>query len=369
MKNRIRLLLLSLLCFSGLGTFFFWKSKKIETTPLTSIPAGTFGETVLNTLDIPSPSKNNMVFIPGGVFYMGTLAANESLCSVKGITNDAVPIHPVYVDAFWMDTHEVTNAEFARFVEATGYVTIAERRLDEKEFPDLSEEERKPGSVVFMPPSKPISLDSYMQWWAFVYGANWKHPLGPNSSIEGKEMEPVVHIAWEDAQAYARWAGKRLPTEAEWEFAARAGISGSLYSWGNDFNPKGTFAANTFQGSFPNEDNGADGFIGIAPIQQYPANAFGLYDLTGNVWEWCSDWYHSGYYATLSLTEVNKNPIGPPSSFDPAEPGVAKKVHRGGSFLCTEQYCSRYILGTRGKGDWKTGTNHLGFRCVQDYIR
>jgi formylglycine-generating enzyme required for sulfatase activity len=310
---------------------------------------------------------DGMVFIPGGTFSMGTSASNESLCSKKGITSDCMPIHRVYVDPFFMDKHEVTNAEFAAFVKATGYVTIAEQTPSIEEFPDATPDQLKPGSVVFIPPQQQVSLDSYYQWWSFVFGANWKHPTGPHSTIKGKESDPVVHIAWEDAMAYAKWAGKRLPTEAEWEFAARGGLTGNTFSWGSEFTPQQKYYANTFQGVFPHNDKALDGFKGIAPVMQYPHNGYGLYDMTGNVWEWCADWYHADYYAMNTNESSIKNPKGPDVSYDPDEPNVLKKVHRGGSFLCTEQYCSRYIMGTRGKGDWRTGTNHLGFRCVKDF--
>ena len=206
-----------------------------------------------------------------------------------------------------------------------------------------------------------------MQWWSYVKGANWQHPLGPGSNLQGKENYPVVHIAWEDAMAYAKWAGKRLPTEAEWEFAARAGKAGELYTWGNQFRPDGRWMANIFEGKFPNNDIGSDGFKGIAPVKQFPANTYGLYDIAGNVWEWCSDWYRPDYYQTLAKQGgVIKNPKGPQDSYDPEEPHAKKKVQRGGSFLCTDEYCTRYMVGTRGKGEWRSGSNHIGFRCVKD---
>jgi formylglycine-generating enzyme required for sulfatase activity len=220
--------------------------------------------------------------------------------------------------------------------------------------------------VVFTPPAKATSLNDYFQWWEFRSGADWRHPLGSGSSIKGKENFPVVHIAWEDAVAYANWAGKRLPTEAEWEFAARGGLAGQKYPWGNEFTPGDTFMANIFQGTFPVNDLAKDGHRGLAPVKQYRPNGYGLYDMSGNVWEWCSDWYRADYYVTLPVNQVVDNPKGPADSNDPAEPMIKKKVHRGGSFLCSDQYCSRYIVGTRGKGDWLTGTNHLGFRCVKD---
>ncbi|ESU26373.1 hypothetical protein FLJC2902T_28590 [Flavobacterium limnosediminis JC2902] len=265
-----------------------------------------------------------------------------------------------------MDETEVTNAQFEAFTKATGYKTIAETTPTKEEFPDALPEMLVAGSVVFTPPASAVKLDNYFQWWNYVKGANWRHPEGPNSSIKGRENYPVVHIAWEDAVAYAAWAGKRLPTEAEWEFAARGGLSAQKFAWGNTFIPNGKHMTNTFQGQFPIEDKGEDGFKGMAPVKQFPKNGYGLYDISGNVWEWCSDWYRNDYFETMSGKETVKNPQGPKESHDPAEPGVQKKVHKGGSYLCTDQYCSRYVMGTRGKGDWRTGTNHVGFRCVKD---
>jgi formylglycine-generating enzyme required for sulfatase activity len=205
-----------------------------------------------------------------------------------------------------------------------------------------------------------------MQWWSYVEGANWKHPLGPSSTVKGKENYPVVQVAYEDALAYAKWAGKRLPTEAEWEFAARGGAAGKPFVWGDQFRPNGKWMANTHQGHFPDQDSGSDGYVGIAPVAKFPPNPYGLYDMAGNVWQWTSDWYRPDYYKQLAVRGVARNPQGPDSAFDPSEPGSPKKVHRGGSFLCTDQYCSRYIVGTRGKGEVSTGTNHLGFRCVKN---
>jgi formylglycine-generating enzyme len=198
-----------------------------------------------------------------------------------------------------------------------------------------------------------------------VKGANWRHPSGPNSNIQGKDSYPVVQIAYPDALAYAQWAGKRLPTEAEWEFAARGGQAGRPFVWGDDFRPKGKWMANTFQGQFPYRNTAQDGFVGTSPVTNYPPNPYGLYDMAGNVWQWTSDWYRPDYYKQLASTEdVARNPQGPATPFDPTEPTEPKKVQRGGSYLCTDQYCSRYIVGTRGKGEVSTGTNHLGFRCV-----
>ncbi|MGA2859602.1 MAG: formylglycine-generating enzyme family protein [Candidatus Sulfotelmatobacter sp.] len=299
-------------------------------------------------------APDGMVWIPGGRFWMGT-----------NHMEDAQPVHQVEVKGFWMDRTDVTNEEFARFVQATGYVTIAERPLDPKEFPNLAPDELSPGSVVFTPPAGPVPLDHPLAWWRSVRGTNWRHPNGPNGDLRGKEKYPVVQIAWSDALAYAKWACKRLPTEAEWEFAARGGRDRQTYPWGNELNPNGKWMANTFQGHFPYKNSAEDGYAGVAPVASFPPNDFGLYDMSGNVWQWVSDWYRPDYYAQLGHEEIAINPQGPPDSFDPQEPGVAKRVQKGGSFLCTDQYCSRYMPGARGKGDPDTGTNHLGFRCVR----
>jgi formylglycine-generating enzyme required for sulfatase activity len=306
-----------------------------------------------------------MVWIPGGEFSMGANDPPGMDDVGMKATEDARPIHRVHVDGFFMDTTVVTNAQFAEFVQATGYVTVAERKPRAEDFPGAPPENLVAGSVVFSPPSQPVPLDNHFRWWTYVRGAHWRHPLGPSSDIIGKDTYPVVHIAYEDAEAYARWAGKRLPTEAEWEFAARGGRSGEPFVWGSEFRPHGTWMGNTHQGHFPVTDTGEDGFTGIAAVAQYPPNQYGLYDMAGNVWQWTSDWYRPEYYATLAQVGVARNPRGPETSFDPSEPGEKKKVHRGGSFLCTDQYCSRYIVGTRGKGEPNTGTNHLGFRLVK----
>ena len=242
-------------------------------------------------------------------------------------TTDSRPVHRVSVDGFWMDATEVTNEQFARFVKGTGYVTLAEQIPRPEDFPGAPAATLVPGSVVFSPPAHAVSLSDPYQWWADVNGANWRHPLGPGSSIEGKERFPVVHVAYVDALAYAKWAGKRLPTEAEWEFAARGGLAGQLFPWGDDFNKDGRWMANSHQGHFPDHDSGADAFTGIAPVAQFPPNGYGLYDVAGNVWEWVSDWYRPDYYARLVSTgTVARNPQGPADSFDPSEPGVSKRV-------------------------------------------
>ena len=280
-------------------------------------------------------------------------------------TFDSRPIHRVRVDGFWMDATEVTNAQFAKFIAATNYVTLAERKPRPEDFPGAPAENLVAGAVVFTPPAKPVPLDNHFQWWSYVPRADWRHPEGPSSNVEGRDQYPVVQVAYDDVIAYAKWAGKRLPTEAEWEFAARGGLSGKLYPWGNDFMPANRAMANSYQGHFPNDDDGGDGFRGIAPVGKFAPNGYGLYDVAGNVWEWVSDWYRPDYYGELASAGVARNPQGPASSFDPSEPGVKKRVHRGGSFLCTDQYCSRYMVGTRGKGESDTGTNHVGFRLVK----
>lgn len=325
-----------------------------------------FEPTLENKTPAPGPAPAGMVWIPGGEFSMGCADPTTDLCGGTETMFDARPIHRTYVDGFWMDDHEVTNAEYAAFVEATGYVTIAEQTPKAEDFPGAPPENLVAGAVVFTPTPEPVPLDNHFQWWRYEHGANWRHPDGPQSSIEGRDNYPVIHIAYEDAVAYAQWAGKRLPTEAEWEFAARGGKTGNMYSWGMEFKPDGKHRANTFQGVFPVTDAAEDGFAGIAPIKQFPPNPYGLYDVTGNVWEWCSDWYRYDYFETLAKSgKVARNPQGPEIPFDPAEPSERKRIHRGGSFLCVDQYCSRYIVGSRGKGEHSTGTNHVGFRCVK----
>lgn len=297
---------------------------------------------------------------------MGSRETGSGMCGGMGSTPDAQPIHRVYVDGFWMDSTDVTNDQFAKFVAATGYVTVAETAPSQSEFPGVPPEKLVPGSLVFSPPSHPVTLDDSTQWWRYVPGANWRHPSGPKSDLAGEGNYPVVHVAYPDAVAYAKWAGKRLPTEAEWEFAARGGAAGKSYAWGDEFKPGGKFMANTWQGLFPARNSGADGFTGIAPVRSFPPNPYGLYEITGNVWQWCSDWYRADYYSRLAQQGgIVRNPQGPATSLDPDEPGAQKRVQRGGSFLCTDQYCGRYRLGTRGKGEVNTGSNHVGFRCVE----
>jgi formylglycine-generating enzyme len=335
-----------------------------------SDPIGKFEPTVPNSVAAPSRNPLEMVWIPGGEFSMGAQDPPDTNDEVgMNATRDSRPIHRVYVDGFWMDKTDVTNREFAAFVKATGYVTVAERTPKAEDFPDAPPENLVAGSVVFHPPDHPVPLNDHYQWWTYVDGANWRHPEGPQSSLKGREDFPVVQVAYEDAVAFSKWAGKRLPTEAEWEFAARGGLSGKPFVWGDQFRPDGKWMANTYQGHFPVRDSGDDGHIGISQVGSFPPNGYGLYDMAGNVWQWVSDWYRPDYYQQLAATRtVARNPLGPKSSFDPVEPDQPKRVMRGGSFLCTDQYCSRYMVGTRGKGDASTGTNHLGFRCVKDAV-
>ena len=291
-----------------------------------------------------------MVWVPGGRFTMGTEDSP-----------DARPAREVEVDGFWIDRDEVTNADFERFVGATGYRTVAERPPDPTQYPGADPAMLVPGSIVFSPPPGAADLAQPLSWWRYVPGADWRHPEGPGTTIAGRRDHPVVHICWDDAVAYARWAGKRLPTEAEWEYAARGGLDGARYVWGDEPRPGGRWPANIFQGPFPGGNTAADGFAATAPVGSFPPNGFGLRDMAGNVWEWCSDWYRPDAHASAT----GRNPAGPPSSHDPDEPGVAKRVQRGGSFLCSDEYCTRYLAGARGKGEPGSAASHTGFRCAR----
>jgi formylglycine-generating enzyme required for sulfatase activity len=362
----------TLVAMAGLSLTAMYLSAQPTTTQ--AVPAGIhalagrFGPTIPNQTPAPGPAPEGMAWIPGGEFSMGCEVPNDGICSVATMNavNDSQPIHRVYVDGFWMDTNAVTNEKFARFVLATGYVTIAEIAPTKEQFPTAPPENLVAGSTVFTPPTEAVPLNDYFQWWRYVAGANWRHPTGPGSDLKGKENYPVVQVAYADAEAYANWAGKRLPTEAEWEFAARGGLSGKTYAWGDELKPGGKWMANIYTGQFPLKDTGEDGFAGIAPVAQFPPNGYGLYDMAGNVWQWCSDWYRPDYYARLKLAgvDVARNPQGPNASYSPSD-SRPERAQRGGSFLCTDQYCTRYMMGTRGKGDVDTGSNHLGFRCVQ----
>ena len=313
--------------------------------------------TLQNSLDCSATSiiasdSVHMVLIKGSKFYLGS-----------DYFEDAKPKHEVEVSSFYMDEHEVTNSQFAVFVAETNYITVAERPLDQKDFPGVDPNILVAGSAVFVGDVDVNNLENPTAWWSYINGACWKHPEGPQSNINGRENHPVVHIAYEDAHAYATWVGKRLPTEAEWELAAKGGthINEEFY-WGNELKKNGEWMANTFQGSFPKMNAQLDGFKGTAPVKSFPPNAIGLYDMVGNVWEWCSDYYRSGYDSNASKI----NPKGPIDSHDPLEPNLVKKVQRGGSFLCVDNYCQRYKAGGRGKGEINSPTNNVGFRCVKD---
>lgn len=309
-------------------------------------------DTTLHIVEGSGIDKVNMIKVAGGYFLMGS---DEFA--------DAKPVHEVKIDDFLIDEHEVTNGQFETFIQATGYITVAERPLDPKEFPGVDPAMLKPGSAIFSPPKEVQGLTNHLQWWSYVVGASWRHPDGPNSSIKDKENYPVVHIAYQDAEAYAKWAGKRLPTEAEWEFAARARTSNPMtYYWGNELLDNDRYLANIFQGQFPVLNTKLDGYVGTSPVKAFPANSIGLYDMEGNVWEWCADYYRPDYYAKSS----SDNPKGPADAYDPDEPGAVKRVQRGGSFLCNDQYCERYKAGSRGKGEVNSPTNNVGFRCVKD---
>lgn len=310
----------------------------------------------INSTTPPVTAPDGMVWIPGGTFWMGC-----DDCEMP----DTQPVHLVSVDAFWMDRTPVTNAQFAQFVKATGYLTIAERKPDPKDYPGVDPSKLVAGSAVFNAPAKDVALDDITQWWEYVPGASWKHPEGPGTKIEGRDEHPVVHIAWDDAIAYAKWAGKRLPTEAEFEFAARGGLDRNRYAWGDDLKPGGAWAANIWQGRFPSNNFAEDGYERTSPVTAFPANGFGLYDVGGNVWQWCADWYRPDYFATLAANGVARNPQGPPDSYDPNEPGARKRVQKGGSFLCSDRYCSRYLVGSRGRGSVDSGGSNTGFRCVK----
>ncbi len=370
--NKRLLLLSGLAVCAFLVTFGVVKLvHQMEASTAPQKTAITNSDPIFDPLGSPQPpgeSPEGMVWIRGGEFTMGCDDPRSAPNGGPDAMRDARPLHRVYVDGFWMDRTEVTNEQYAKFVNTTGYVTIAERTPTKEEFPTAPTENLVAGSTVFTATEGPTPLNSHLRWWRYVKGANWRHPLGPDSNITGKEKFPVVHIAYDDAVAYCEWAKKRLPTEAEWEFAARGGLEGKRYTWGDELKPNGKWMANIFQGKFPvkNGDTGEDGFVGIAPVGQFPANGYGLHDMAGNVWEWCSDWYRPDYYEFLAATyKVARNPKGPDTPYDPAEPTERKRVHRGGSFLCTDQYCTRYMVGSRGKGEINTASNHVGFRCIQ----
>lgn len=308
-----------------------------------------------------APRFHGMVFLPSGTFTMGALDSAP----------DEFPPHEVELDGFWIDTHEVTNSQFAEFVKATGYVTTAEQPPELRSLqPGVNREEIKilpelnqPGSICSYQLDSRNDIDpekGAYSWWQYVPGANWRHPEGPESSVDDRMNHPVVHVSWLDAVAYCKWAGKDLPTEAQWEYAARGGLKDQSYPWGSQRNPGGQWLHNVWQGEFPISNSGDDGFLHTAPAGSFPPNNFGLFDVSGNVWEWCKDYYQPEYYSASSRS----NPPGPGTSFDPMDPSVIKRVQRGGSFMCSEQYCIGYRTTARMKGEEDTGAFHTGFRCV-----
>ena len=339
-------LILAGIAVFGLAVYALRSGRSAEATPRPSGPAPT-----------------EMVWIPGGEFTMGSdadLARPEEK-----------PAHRVRVGGFWMDEHEVTNAQFRKFVEATGYRTTAERvptvedilKNVEPGTPPPRKEDLVAGSLVFHPTKTPVDTRDYSQWWSWTPGACWKNPEGPGSTIEGRDLHPVVHVSWDDATAYAKWAGKRLPTEAEWEFAARGGLVDKTYVWGDEPLSKTKPQANIWQGEFPSHNTCADGFERTAPVKSFAPNGYGLFDMSGNVWEWCSDWFDEKLYAKRSSGSLLIDPAGPDVAPGPAY--TARRSQRGGSFLCCDEYCSRYRPSARHGGAPDTGMSHVGFRCVQ----
>ncbi len=321
-------------------------------------------------LNIPPPEMEpptGMVWIPGGTFVQGAVASDRMAMAHES------PAHKVSLDGFFMDRHEVTNAQFARFVEETGYVTVAERAIDWEEMreqlppgtPKPHDSILRPGCLVFRKAETSVpNLYDYSQWWEWKVGASWKRPNGPGSTIEGKENHPVVHVSFEDALAYCQWAGRTLPTEAQWEYAARGGREGVPFAWGDDIGKLGTHA-NTWEGEFPVENSMEDGFERLAPVMSYPKNAFGLYDMAGNVWEWTSDWYDTEYYGELAFKgQTVHNPKGSDRPYNTSNPYAREKVIKGGSFLCSASYCASYRISARMATSPDSGMEHLGFRTV-----
>ena len=295
--------------------------------------------------------RGSMTWIPGGNFLMGS----------NSFYREERPVRPASVDGFWIDTHPVTNAEFRKFVEATGYVTYSERPPNPAMYPDADPDLLVPGSLVFRKPDRPVNLRNNLAWWEYKPGADWRHPQGPESSLHGRDDHPVVHVAYEDALAYAAWAGKDLPTEAEWEFAARGGLEGKAYPWGDASNPDGRFMANTWQGHFPYENSADDGYEGTSPVDAFPANGYGLFDMVGNVWEWTSSPFLS------AQDQHGAAPNQPQQSCCHTSAGddrCVRRVVKGGSHLCAPNYCLRYRPSARQGETVDSSTCHIGFRCV-----
>ncbi len=329
----------------------------------TTMPAG-LATARAATADAASPLViEGMIWLPGGEYTMGTDAPD--------VYPPERPAHRVRISGFWLDQTDVTNAQFRVFVDATGYVTTAERKPEWEEMakqlppgtPKPPPDKFVAASVVFTPPSQPVSLDDPSQWWAWVPGASWKHPEGPGSNIDGRLDHPVVHVSWDDAVAYCKWAGTRLPTEAEWEYAARGGLEGMRYAWGNAELSADHPQCNTWTGHFPDVNDAKDGYARTSPVKAFPPNGYGLYDMAGNVWQWCSDWYRADAFE--GLTGVQVDPQGPGRSLDPDEPYAPKRVTRGGSFLCNASYCTSYRITARRGTTPDTSLSHTGFRCAR----
>jgi len=312
----------------------------------------------------PANGPPGMVWIEGGEFVMGSNHAQA--------WPDEKPPHRVRVDPFWIDETEVTNAQFRAFVDATHYLTTAEQAPKLEEImsqlppgtPPPDPAQLVPGSLVFVMTDSVVPLNDFTQWWRWTPGANWQHPEGPDSNLEGREQHPVVHVSWDDARAYAQWAGKRLPTEAEWELAARGGLAEKPYVWGTEPPNEKHIFANIWQGDFPYRNSKADGYVRTAPVKSFAPNGWGLYDMAGNVWEWCGDWYDHDLYAHRSGSAPIVNPTGPSRSYNPTQPYSPQRVQRGGSFLCSDAYCSRYRPSARHGCSPDTGMSHVGFRCA-----
>jgi sulfatase modifying factor 1 len=301
----------------------------------------------------------DMVWIRGGEFLMGS----------EDFYPEERPVHPAGVDGFWMDQHPVTVAEFRRFVKATGHITWAERAPDPGEYPDADPDLLVPGSLVFHPTAGPVDLNDYRNWWSWTPGAQWRFPEGPGSTVGGRERHPVTHVAYADAAAYAAWAGKELPTEAEWEFAARGGLEGKVFVWGDEFAPKGKMMANTWQGEFPWQNLALDGYEGTSPVQSFPPNGIGLFDMAGNVWEWTTDFFtpkHSDEADHPCCAPRNPRVMSPDASYQIGAPGehIPRRVTKGGSHLCAPNYCLRYRPAARQGEAVDTTTSHIGFRCI-----
>jgi formylglycine-generating enzyme len=304
------------------------------------------------------PPAKNMIWIPGDTFLMGSNDHYE----------EEAPAHLVQVNGFWIDRYLVSNSQFQKFVKETRYITLAERPANPEDYPGAQPDLLQPSSIVFTKPSRPVDKQNHYNWWTYIPGASWRHPEGPGSSIKGREKHPVVHIAFEDAWAYAQWIGKDLPSEAEWELAARGGLEAAEFAWGSELHPQGRMMANTWQGEFPVENTRQDGYERTSPVGVFPANGYGLYDMIGNVWEWTTDWYQEHRQIKKSSCCKVVNPRGGEltGSYDPRQPEIKipRKVTKGGSFLCAPSYCRRYRPAARMAQPIDTSTCHLGFRCI-----